>query len=69
MNRCANGCIIPESELDDAIEIEGGKLICNKCVNNLFPEPIHKTELPDQRGYFTGRKGRKCYNPTFGTLR
>ena len=67
MNKCVNGCLIQGSELDDTVEVEG-KLICGQCLDHLFPEPVHKTELHDQRGYFTGRKGRKCYNPTFGTL-
>lgn len=65
--RCINGCVIPESELDDAVEIEG-KLTCGECLNGLFPEPTHKTELPDQRGYFTGRMGRKCHNRSFGSI-
>lgn len=34
--RCVNGCIIKESEQDDAVEGEGGKLTCGRCMDNLF---------------------------------
>ncbi|HEX5704916.1 MAG TPA: hypothetical protein VFX97_17090 [Pyrinomonadaceae bacterium] len=65
--RCINGCVIKESELDDAVEIEGRRLMCASCVNKLWPQP-QGNEAGDQRGRFTGRMGRKCYNPSFGTI-
>lgn len=41
--KCINRCVIKESELDDAVQLEGNQLICDRCFRDLFPEPA-KTE-------------------------
>lgn len=65
--KCINNCLIPESEIDDAVEIEDGKLMCGRCVDKLWPDP-KRDGTHDQTGRLTstGQMGRKCFNPEFG---
>lgn len=65
--KCINNCLIPEDELDNCVQLEGNKLMCERCFNDLFPDP-KRDGLHDQTGRFTskGSMGRKCFNPEFG---